>query len=158
MEYGINYLSGLNEGSTMLRKSKRESRGDPLYTWMENEIASIFDFLTSELSMKLIAVSSDKSGARAQYRRGNIEVLIWAEKGSRPEVDIIRDGKRDVLSYMIRRRWQDDDIPRRPEYRGLDAEKVDFKEVMNVYATALRNHSDEIFGDFQISKRRSGTA
>ncbi len=131
----------------MGKKAKKAARvysRNPFYNWVVYEILLVFDFLVSEWEMKRKPVEADGRGCWIRYQAARLAVVISAEMGGPPECEVIIDGRRRSLTYLIATRWPDSKVPPRPEYEGTEKEKSYFSDVLRRYASILRSHKNEL--------------
>lgn len=120
---------------------------DPLYEWLIPEIQELFQFLVDEFGFRRRRPDVSGTGCLQEYSRANTRIQLWAEMGSRPECDIIRNGIRVSLDHLILELCSDRSATPRGEYSGLESSKRDFEMVLQNYAEVIRDFRGQIIPD-----------
>ena len=128
----------------MAEKADRTYSRDPFYDWLVREILLVFEFLSSEWGMKRKPVAASVRGCWVSYEAAEVRIQVGAEMGGRPECDLIASGIRQSLKCLIEKRWPASRLPPRPEYDGIEREKLDFSDVLRRYAVVLRDHRSDL--------------
>jgi hypothetical protein len=131
--------------------NKRSNRGafkyskDPLYEWLVTEILAEFEFLTADYEYEVPDITASARGVSVRYVRESRKIDVWCELGGRPELDLIRDGKRQSMNYLITLHCPNQVLPERPEYSGITTEKQDFQGVLRHFSRIMRGELKEQF-------------
>ena len=125
-------------------KPGKQYSKDPIYNWLVFEITTVFTFLVDKYSFELKSIDASSRGCSITYIRGKVRIQVWAEMGSRPEVDIVLDGKRKSLNWLIAKRWPNNKLPDRPGDADVPTEKKHFNKVLESYAVVIKEHFDDI--------------
>lgn len=133
-----------NDGSLLL-KSKYPKM--PLWEYLTSECLNIFKFLETEHGFVVNRIDADIRECTVEFKKEEIKVGIWFERGNRPEVNIKKGNKSVFFEQLIKQYCKDNKLPPAPILNNENQEKEYYVSVLRHYSEVLKVYATEMLGE-----------